>query len=199
MLHESGEIVGQASAAPAFGQIAKRMPRSDSQGLYSGGGVGKRIAAGQFAFVGVGVELHLAEHEATDAVAGVHQGPKDFAGKPHSGASGVQDNADAQINALGGRFEPDVPLIAFINDSGEPMIHLANDVREAHARALSEVTELMGEHAGELAHVQSGNKGKTNGEREIVAEKAEDAFAKSGRCIDIVVYLNVRGCGRADQ
>src|SRR5688572_17386193 len=106
--------------------------------MQSAAGGFERIAAGDPGLVAIGVELHLPEHEAGDNVADVHQHPEDFSRQPNTSASDVNHPANANIQVVGGRFEPFVPGVALIDDTHEPKVDGADDVGQPHAGALAE-------------------------------------------------------------
>ena len=71
------------------------------------------------------------------------------------------------------RLEGLVPLVALVDDPGEPEVDPHDQRIEPHPRALREVAELVGEHAGELLERDAGREGQADGEDQLAAQDAQ--------------------------
>src|SRR5919109_3316877 len=90
-----------------------------------------------------------------------------------------------------------VPGVSLVNHAGKPEVYGANDVTQPHGGALREVSKLMGQGAGELAHVERRNQRQADGEDQILAEETSPAAPVPGSGVEVAVQVNAPGHGRA--
>ena len=133
----------------------------------------KRVASGQLGFVGISIVLHLAEHEATEEMAQMHQHPQNPAGEPNRKTNQVQKNSDSNVDAISGSCQPHIPLIAFVNHPSKPATHCSNDIGQLHACSLREMAELVSQHTGKLLHRKTRRQRQPDRQDNIVSRHAQ--------------------------
>ena len=162
-------------------------------------GLGEARGADHPRLVAVGVELHLPREEPADQVADLHQHPEHAAGQPdRQPGRGDQDDDEAVVGR-GPRLEGLVPLVALVDDPGEPQVDPHDQRIEPHPRPLREVAELVGEHAGELLERDAGRERQADGEDQLAAQDAEEAPVAVRRGVDPAVDLDPGRPRRADR
>src|SRR5882724_1887213 len=120
----------------------------------------------------------------------IHQHPKHASAEPDAKTSEVEDHADSDIYAPGSFIEAEIPLVAFVDDPREPHADVADDIGETHARALSEVAELVSQDAREFFHRQAGGQRQSDGQDYFIASHTDQSAIKTGGGIDLAINVH---------
>ncbi len=110
------------------------------------------------------------------------------------------EELDGPVAAGAGGFdELCIQLVAFIDDTGKPIIDVANGVAEACSAALAEVAEFVCEDGGEVMEGHSGNEREAEGEGEFSAEDSGESCLEACGGVEVHVDVDGVGFGRAER
>ena len=83
-----------------------------------------------------------------------------------------------------------VPLVALVDDPGEPRIDRPHQVGQLHAGRLGEVPELVRQHARELLEIERRGQGQAHREHQAAAEEREEPVLGTRRGVHLAVDVD---------
>ncbi len=180
----------QLVLAPGAGVLFVDLAEGLAQRAQAQCGFAEVLAAGKHHLVAVGVEFHLPRQRARQAEAQQKQPVQQQARGLDAELGDEDHDPDHGVAAfLGPALQAFIPGIGLVRTRVQPCIDVIDQEAAAHAEALGEMAELVGQHAEELLAGQPCHQRQADGQYLAAAEESGPATFEVHTGIDLVGHF----------